>query len=134
MDILQRMKNVVAILENSNLPFEVYIQDQSIPLSERWEVFCITPYEMKEHDPCGPSFHNSLPRDFIMYDGPIDMDRGYTMNTIKMVEYIESALAEIAIDEYLGNDRKKDLFLSINLDEIKEEILEQNLGSFTYDW
>lgn len=133
MDVLERMKKVQSSLENAKLPFAEYIKDQSIPLAERWEVFCLAPSEMKTHENYGPDFQ-SLPDDFIMYEGPIHMDRGNTMKTTTMVSDIEEALSDIANDDYFGADWHLECFSQVNLDEVKEEILQKNLGSFDYDW
>lgn len=133
MDVLENMQKIQETMKNAKVSFWSYITDKSVPLSERWDAFKLAPMEMKEHENYGPSF-NSLPDDFIMYEGPTHMDRGETMNTVRMVSKIEESLIEIAEDDYFGADWHLDAFKQLNLDALKEEILLNNLGTFDYDW
>lgn len=102
--------------------FEAYIADQSIPLEDRWDAFVTAPQSLKDFDYYMPQF-KSLPEDFIMYDGPIHMDRHQTMDTDDLVDNVQ-VLKDCNYECYQG----------INIDALKEEILALNLGSFTYDW
>ncbi len=133
MDVLSRMKKVQESLEKSKLPFEQYIKNKEIPLDERWEIFILAPSEMKTHENYLTSF-DSLPNDFVMYDGPIHADRGNTIETKDMIENIQESLDEISSGDFYRDDYYKNKFLEVDMNAIKEEILSKNMGSFDYDW
>lgn len=133
MELFERMKKIQESLEKTKLPFEDYIKNKEIPLNERWDIFIIAPSEMKNHDNYLTSF-DSLPNDFVMYDGPIHVERGQTIKTNDMIEEIEEELINIKNDDFFRSDYYKNMFIAVNLDSIKEEILSKNMGSFDYDW
>lgn len=133
MTILENMQKLQSKLEEIKPNFSIYIQNKEIPLAERWAVFALAPAELKRHEHYGPTFR-SLHGDFIMYEGPVHMERGQTMNTLDLVGSIEESLNELEDGSYYGAKWKQDLLDSVDLDALKEDILAQNLKSFNYDW
>ncbi len=109
--------------------FQDYIKDQSEPLEERWTAFVEAPESLKNCDSCGGHF-NSLPDDFIMYEGPIHAERYQTIYVQDIVERIQE------FKKYQGtyHTRHRGLFDKVDLDAFKEECLKDNWGSFVYDW
>lgn len=108
--------------------FKSYIADKSIPLEERWSAFVAAPDDLKRKD-FGTDMFDALPDEFIMHDGPIHADRYQTI-TSKFIVFRIQEVQNKPEDYY----RNVETFLSVNLDELKEEILLKNLGSFTFDW
>lgn len=133
MTALENMQRLQAKLESIKPNFEIYIQNKEIPLEERWAVFALAPSELKKHEHYGPTFH-SLDSDFIMYDGPVHMERGQTMSTLDLIESIEESLKEIEDDSYYGAKWRRELLETVDLNALKEDIMTQNLKSFNYDW
>jgi hypothetical protein len=108
--------------------FESYIADKSVPLEERWIAFVNAPDDLKLKD-SGTDMFDALPDDFIMYDGPIHAERYQTI-TSKFIVFKIQEVQNKPEDYY----RNPEIFLSVNLDELKEEILLKNLSSFEYGW
>ena len=106
-----------------------------MPLEERWEIFINAPHEFKDHDHYIIHFdviEENLPN-FTLYDD-LHADRYETVDTADMVDtFIEK------MENYERNKDDDDTgkFLYENshiIDELKEEILIQNCGSFKNDW
>lgn len=133
MTALENMQRLQAKLESIKPNFAVYIQNKDIPLEERWAVFALAPAELKTHEDYGPTFR-SIHSDFIMYDGPVHMDRGQTMTTLDLIENIESSLKDIEEDMYCGRKWAQDMLEAVDLNALKEEIMAKNIKSFNYDW
>ena len=108
--------------------FESYIADKSVPLDERWGAFVAAHDDLKLKD-FGTDMFDALPDEFISYGGPIHAER-YEVITSKFIVFRIQEVQNNPEDYY----RNQELFLSVNLDELKEEILLKNLGSFTFDW
>ncbi len=103
--------------------FTKYIAEKSIPLNERWNAFVTANDALKNPVTYGPNF-DALPEDFIIYDGVIHMDRYQTMDTCDLVERIEE-----------GQDcDEHEAYHKVDINALKEEILADNVGSFTNDW
>lgn len=124
-------KNQIASMKQD---FEKYISDKSVPFEERWLTFINAPSELKNHENYGPNF-STMPNDFVMYDGPIHADRGHTINIKDMFQEIEDVLSEIKEGTYepIYNWHIKS-YNKLDVNALKEEILEKNIGSFDYDW
>lgn len=133
MTALENMQRLQAKLESIKPNFAVYIQNKDIPLEERWAVFALAPAELKTHEDYGPTFR-SIHSDFIMYDGPVHMDRGQTMTTLDLIKDIESSLKDIEEDMYCGRKWAQDMLEAVDLNALKEEIMAKNIKSFNYDW
>jgi hypothetical protein len=133
MTALENMQRLHDKLESIKPNFAVYIQNKDIPLEERWAIFALAPSELKTHEDYGPTFR-SIHSDFIMYDGPVHMDRGQTMTTLDLIEDIESSLKDIEEDMYCGRKWAQDMLEAVDINALKEEIMAKNLHSFDYDW
>lgn len=133
MTALETMQRLHAKLESIKPNFAVYIQNKDIPLEERWAVFALAPSELKTHELYGPTFR-SIHSDFIMYDGPVHMDRGQTMTTLDLIDSIETSLKDIEEDMYCGRKWAQDMLEVVDINALKEEIMAKNLHSFDYDW
>lgn len=122
MNIVEKFKQIKAQLESLKIGFQKFIVDQSVPLDERWQAWVEAPSDIKNH--CSyMEYFQSLPEDFIMYDGPYHAERYKTIKMLNLVEHIER-----------GINCEEDEYVSIDLNALKEEILSKNLASFTYDW
>lgn len=122
-----------SLIESLKEPFEQTIKNKEIPLNERWELWCDSPVELKQTQ-CWIVRFASLPEDFVGIDGSIPTERRETVFPVDIVSQIQYDLTTYERhpdwydDDYIEELRK------INLDNLKEEILEMNLWSFDYDW
>lgn len=119
--VLEAMKLVTQQIESTKKMVAEYFKDTSVPLEERWAVFEITPNCFKETGDWITRL-KSLPEDHIGYDGPFFTDRYSEVDMLAVVNNIEE------------NYEEDDYYSAIDLNAVKEEILQMNLGSFTYDW
>lgn len=95
---------------------KIYVQDKSLPLSDRWEIFCLAGNK------------GLLPHDgWIRYFTSIDLEsyiqdyqRHETVSLQWMVEFLE--------DENKNDNRNHPI------EEFKEEILDKFIWSFELDW
>lgn len=133
MKVLENMQTLHAKLEEIKPNFATYIQNKAIPLEERWAVFSLAPSNLKEYEEYGPDF-DTLHPDFIMYDGPVHMERGQTMSTLDLIESIKESLKDLEENSYCGREWAEKLLKVVDVNALKEEIMEKNLHSFNYDW
>lgn len=112
--------------------FEAYIKDRAVPLDERWNAFKIADSNLKNDESWIVDF-DSLPEDFIMYDGPVHADRHQIIETIDIVHRVEE-LQGLKKDDYGFGNRNHTEAMKVDLNHLKEEILEMNLECFQYDW
>lgn len=124
---LQAIKNQNDALKPE---FILYIKDQSIPLSTRWEAFVLADSRLKEHKDYGPGFIQ-LDRDIVGQDCVIHMARESTKNTCVLVEQIMDKLLNI---DDVRSEYDIHMLESVDIDALKEEILASNCGSFTFDF
>lgn len=109
------------------------IHNKNIDLDIRWKTFIEAPHEFKKHELYGPYFVViDQITNFSWYDD-MSLDRHQTMDSKNLISRIEESLvthksgyATSLSKHFISNP---ELIL-----ELKEEILEQNMGSFTYDW
>lgn len=99
--------------------------DQSIPLDERWATFLEAPEYLKDYESWHADF-DTLPSDFIGYDGPVYAERRERIYTDYVVDAVEQHLEE------MDEDEREDC--EIDIVKIKEDILRRNLAHFTFDW
>lgn len=109
-DYIDFVKNAKKLANMYKEAFEAYITDKSIPLDLRWSLWLDAPSELKNRDSCIPDFQ-SLEEEFL-YDGMFN--RYETVETVRILEMFTESAGD--------------------LEAFKEEILEQNLESFEYDW
>lgn len=123
--------------QNTDFPtlkkqFEAYIEDRSVPLDERWNAFVEASNKLKNTQSWVVHF-DSLPEDFIMYEGPIHADRNQTIETSEMVDSVVDYQNLVEGEYYFGNSNHREA-MKVDVVQLKEEILASNLGSFQYDW
>ena len=99
------------------------ITDKNIPLDERWNVFTKAPSFWQEHDLSVPSFSIEAEREINWYDD-FNIEKRETVDLIDIIKQLEE-------------DIKRGFATGWTLElanQLKEDILKQNLGSFEYDW
>lgn len=118
------------------------IVNKEIDLATRWNIYLNAPHEFKNHEYCTCDFIvlDKKVRGFSWYDN-MYLEKNQTITGERIIERIEQLMRNYENDqEYLAPGSNKETIgkqFSNNpqlLDELKEEILEQNLGSFVYDW
>lgn len=119
--MLDKAKDFLKEVDKLKESFKEFCQNKSIDIEDRWEVFEQIGAFFGEDEWFVVHF-KSLPKEFIMYDGNyMHADRYQTINTTSIVEHIE---------EYEGDSK----YSNININDVKEEILDKFLWSFVYDW
>lgn len=112
------------------------ITDKSISLEDRWEIFVTAPNEFKHHDPYIQHF-DTIKKNFpyfTLYD-EMNIEKE---EKVVMTEFIDS-FNERMQDQELYPDEQDEIGSKLFkepeiLDQLKEEILAKNLGSFLNDW
>lgn len=100
-----------------------YIQDQKLPLNDRWDVFVSAPIDLKEEEPWIQKFDiEDKTGEFPWFDW--GRNRNETVN-------VSDFINNIGISDLYGLDRQFTVEL---LNEFKEEVLQKNIGSFDLDW
>ena len=125
--ILQYLENIDKDKAVMVTKFKEYITYKDIPLNSRWNIFVKSPQFLKNHDTCVPALDN-LYEDFIMYDGPLHMDRHGEADAQDIYDAAINSNSRIQSGDFKHG---KSL---IDIDLLREEILQMNLGSFEYDW
>jgi hypothetical protein len=106
--------------------FIEYIQDKTIPMENRWEVFLEAPSDWKNHESYIQHFDvekKLISREISWYDD-FYIEKNETVHMENVIERLEEDL-----EDFEKHGWTKDL-----ISELKEEILQTNLGSFNYDW
>lgn len=115
------IKTINFLIVSAKEDFFKYITNKEVPLSERWELFTQAPSYLKEH--------SGMMEHFQVLDN-LGIDYFDEMYYEKYERIETYSLAERLEEELLG---EKGLTQE-KIDEVKEQILEQNLGSFDLDW
>lgn len=116
-----------AIVENvarTKADFEDYIKNEQNPLDERWEFWCAAPDYLKEHSRYAVDVPIEGLEKMFVYNGIYHCERHATIQM--------SAVPEVLVEAMEWSPE-----LSITLEMIaqfKEFVLQNNLGSFVYDW
>lgn len=116
--------------------FETYITDQSIPLSERWDLFSRSPDELNNHMEYIIKAKSEGLISLLSYrfDAPEVYGRGKRIDTKALFD-AKKLFDNIFEDEQSDYDTEYRDEESIKLNkEAMEEILSQNCGSFCLDW
>lgn len=138
-DAVEQMRETVKAVKSD---FEVFIVDKSIPLDERFDVWLSAPTELKNHQSWIVHF-KCLHDDAVGYDGFVyNAERHETVQIDELFDCIKESYAEYLEGEPDGTcdwslrwyKNKQKVFENFNLSDLKEEVLEMNLGSFEYDW
>jgi hypothetical protein len=132
--------------------FEQYITDKSIPLTKRWDFWCLAPDSIKGNGGWisdgrleAFSILGWNPRDAIAYDGPIYAERYETFTMEGILECVKENWFdcgnEVEGESYnwddhdFGVDAWEDFpVLTAFITAFKEEVLRKNIQSFKYDW
>ena len=117
-----KLKRTPEPLKDSYLEF---IKNKQFSLKKRWEVFCEAPKSFKEHD--GWMHHFDIEKkvgEMSWFDGPFYYDRRMDIKTESIIERLYDHL----------DDEEPTRWTEELIQELQEEILEKNLGSFTLDW
>ena len=123
-ELSEDISQVTFLLGEAKKKFEEYIKDKSVPLEERWEFFCLAPGFLKERDGSIVNFKVLDDCNIEYFEGDMYYQKYEEIHTESLVERLEEELEELS---ERGLTRE-------GIDEIKEEILSQNLGSFKLDW
>ena len=121
--ILYKLQDLKSHMKSLNSEYLAYIFDKDYSIESRWDVYLAAPHEMKKHKSYIEHF-KSLPDDFIGYDMPYYVEKYQTVNIIRLIERVL---------EYNDNFDENQGKL-INIDMLKDEILQKNIGSFEFDW
>lgn len=105
--------------ENVILGFKMYLKNKDVPLAERWENYLLLE-KLLSIDPYGQLNNFPEMKEFSDFDNIYDTDR-YTTNYYSDV-----------IEAFEELDDKN--FKDVNLDNLKEQILEAGFGGYIYDW
>lgn len=114
-------KAIEDLAEGSRKDFGDLIKDKSVPLDERWELFCRAPDSIKLHDRWIHEFKWEEKHQAISWYDDFYMDRHQTVDMQAIIEIME--------ENESGTEYSEEMIL-----DMKEEILDKNLGSFCNDW
>lgn len=127
-----KMRQILMQIDLFKSDFKEYVQDKSIDLENRWELFLMGGHLFAEEETYIQHF-KCLNDDVICFDSPpFYPDRGRTIFCRDVVDTL------IEFKEENNYERVslscKECVENLNLDELKEEILEKFLWSFNFDW
>lgn len=118
------------------------IVNKEIDLATRWDIYLNAPHKFKNHEHylCDFEVLDQKVRGFSWYDD-MYLEKNETITGERIIERIEELMRNYANNqEYLGPNANRETVgkqFADNpewLNELKEDILEQNMGSFIYDW
>ena len=110
---------VTGSINSIKADFAAYIRDKDIPLEERWKFFEKAPNFIKEQDSYIHTFKWEQKHGELVWYDDFYCDR-YQVVDMDMI-----------IDSMLDRDEK---YTKEMVEDMKEEILSENLGSFINDW
>jgi hypothetical protein len=106
--------------------FASYIADTTEPLEERWQAFCDAPEYLKnDMGYMCSKLHHYFGEDAVSYDGPVYIERYQERTSEDVVESLECHFEDQGLPPEEVTNR---------VNAIKEKILADNFGRFTYDW
>jgi hypothetical protein len=107
-----------------------YVQDKSISLDDRWEIFEKSGFG---DCPCWVQHLESLHDDIVMYDGLVHTDRNQTVSVFDIIEAYNEARQEYEEDDSDDDFEKWERF---RFDPVafKEECLFKFIKGWKYDW
>ena len=122
-DLVEQQKAAVKAASDKLKPaFIEYIKDRTVDLNTRWDFWLAAPVEMKQTG--GWVEHLNFDGDEISwFDGPLYKERGSIVSMPDLIEILE---------DYAGYEPEK--YPQEAIEQLKEDILEQNLHDFTNDW
>jgi hypothetical protein len=122
----------LAVFKAVNVNFASVVANKDYPLEERWEIWKTAPIDLKVKKHCFGDFEftntlaEAMDSDWSWYDD-YNIDRGQTVDMLKFVTEFEKGTGYSELQDLFNG--RPDL-----LDVVKEEILQMNLASFTWDW
>lgn len=140
MATIQEMQSKIAqyqqLLGEIKKDYQAVIIDKSIPLDERWEFFKNAPSDLKRNSPYGFN-PKALGNNWNWYSD-YDVERYQTVDLFDFVSELEED-SEVDLEEgdmeYLYYHTEKILKKNPNaVAELKEEMMQFNISSFTFDW
>lgn len=106
--------------------FQAYIADTTEPLEERWQAFCDAPEYLKnDMGYMCSELDKYFGEDVVYYDGPIHIERYQEQTSEDVVESLECHFEDQGLSAEEVTNR---------INAVKEKILADNFGRFTYDW
>lgn len=121
-ELYARVAAYEALFEESKKTLKAfYISDA--PLAERWEAFENCPKSLQSHNDWIIHLKGGTDDDIVDYDGPYYADRYSVVDMLMVVEHVDEIIHS---GESLPD--------GLDLDVLKEEILQTGVHSFTYDW
>lgn len=103
--------------------FAAYVADKTVPLEDRWSLFETAPDALKEHSSWYADF--KINNEEISWYDDYYLDRHQTMDTLDLVSQTE----EMTLSDYTTPKYSENV-----INDLKEQVLAKNLGSFVYDW
>jgi len=104
-----------------------FIKDKTFPLADRWEVYKAAPEEFQDHQ----SWIVHFEAEKLLPSGRISWYDDFYVE-----KYSEVCVSDL-IDEQMAEKVEDDegvVWTPEILDAFREEVLQKNLGSFTFDW
>lgn len=122
---LQNEHNV--LYAKTKIELGKFVKDKRISLAERWERFGQAPLELKGASQYLPRNMSSALRSFVD-ELSVDINKG------DLVDVCATINDYGCLDDYLEDKNAVVFWGAFRVDELLEEILQANLGSFSYDW
>ena len=121
-ELYARVAAYEALFEESKKTLKAfYISDA--PLAERWEAFENCPKSLQANEGWIIHLEGGTGEALVAYDGMFHAERYSLVDMLTVVEHVQEAI-----------DYGDDLPDGLDLDILKEEILQTGVHSFTYDW
>lgn len=126
----QEILNFFKLRDNIEQVVKEYVQDKSIPLEDRWEIFEQSGFG---DDGCYIPHLESLHDDIVMYDGLVNVDRRETVCVFNILKQYFYAKKEYEEGDYTEDFIK---WQNFNFDPVafQEECLAKFIKGWVYDW
>ncbi len=127
MSLIIEIQNVTYAIDQVKWKLETEITNKSIPLTERWELWCNAPSFLKNTEKWIEHFE--FAGNDIDWSGQCE----YRCSTITLQDVVESY--EGNLDYAIEEGTESELgYVQEDIDKLKEDILSKNLVSFQWDW
>lgn len=131
MDIIDKVNNYIKLGDDLEKELRVFVTDRNYPLDIRWNTFIQS--DLGKNDPWIVHFNNEKMDNYIC--SSFEAER---YNTVVMQDMYENMLDDLREVDDLGNEyynTNRELGFSIkDVDEWREEVLEEFIKSFKMDW
>lgn len=120
------VETIARLTNDLSTKFALLMKDKSIHVHERFDLFCKAPSSLKNHWSC--SQFDVLKQYGILFYDDLYIERHQTTDTVDLIEQIEDGNRNVLkrIDGQITVEELVALLM--------EEILQDNLGSFRFDW